>query len=100
MYVSGLGNLTTPVADGFGASGINNATTPLTVYVAGTPLPATSVTYQGLTVDAGLYQINFVVPLTLTVRGELPVAVLTPDAFTDEVNMAVQQERLRPIAGG
>ena len=36
--------------------------TPLTVYVAGIPLPAASVSYQGLTVDAGLYQINFVVP--------------------------------------
>ncbi len=90
MYVSGLGNLTNPISDGFGASGINNAVTPLTVYVAGIPLPATSVSYQGLTVDAGLYQINFVIPLTLTVSGELPVAILTPDAFTDEVNVAVQ----------
>ncbi len=90
MYVSGLGSLTTPVADGFGATGINNATTPLALYVAGIPLPAASVTYQGLTVDAGLYQINFVVPLTLAVTGELPIAILTPDAFTDEVNIAVQ----------
>jgi uncharacterized protein (TIGR03437 family) len=90
MYVSGLGNLTTHVSDGSGATGVNNALTPLAVYVAGIPLPAASVSYQGLTVDAGLYQVNFVIPSTLAVSGEVPVALLTPDAFTDEVNMAVQ----------
>ena len=90
MYMSGLGNLTTKVTDGYGASAADNATTPLTIYVAGIPVPASSVAYQGLTVDAGLYQINFTVPSNLTVSGELPVAILTPDAFTDEVNIAVQ----------
>jgi uncharacterized protein (TIGR03437 family) len=90
MYMSGLGSLTTKVADGYGATAQNNAITPLTVYVAGIPVPASSVSYQGLTVDAGLYQINFTVPSSLTVSGELPVAILTPDAFTDEVNIAVQ----------
>lgn len=90
MYVSGLGSLTTHVPDGSGATAINNATTPLSIYVAGVQVPIASILYQGLTVDAGLYQINFVVPSTLTVSGELPVAILTPDAFTDEVNMAVQ----------
>ena len=90
MYMSGLGNLTTKVTDGYGASAADNATTPLTIYVAGIPVPASSVTYQGLTVDAGLYQINFTVPANLTVSGELPVAILTPDAFTDEVNIAVE----------
>jgi uncharacterized protein (TIGR03437 family) len=88
MFVSGLGGLTTPVTDGSGASGANNATTQLTVYVAG--IPSTSVTYQGLTVEAGLYQINFQVPANLTFTGELPVAIQTPEAFTDSVNMAVQ----------
>jgi uncharacterized protein (TIGR03437 family) len=90
MYISGLGNLTTKVADGYGATAQDNAVTLLTVYVAGVQVPASSVTYQGLTVDAGLYQINFTVPASLTVSGELPVAILTPDAFTDEVNIAVR----------
>ena len=88
MYVSGLGALTTPVKDGFGASGINNSTTQLAVYVAGIPSP--SVSYQGLTVEAGLYQINFTVPATLTFTGELPVAIQTPEAFADSATIAVQ----------
>ncbi len=87
-YASGLGALTTPVKDGSGASGINNATTQLTVYVAGIPSP--SVSYQGLTVEAGLYQINFTVPSTLTFTGELPLAIQTPEAFTDSVTIAVR----------
>jgi uncharacterized protein (TIGR03437 family) len=90
MYISGLGNLTTKVSDGYGATAVDNAVTPLTVYVSGIPVPASDVAYQGLTVDAGLYQINFTVPGSLTVSGELPLAILTPDAFTDVVNIAVQ----------
>jgi uncharacterized protein (TIGR03437 family) len=90
MYVSGLGGLTTSVNDGFGASGVDNATTPLKIYVAGVAVPATSISYQGLTADAGLYQINFTVPATLAVSGELPVAIQTPDAFNDTASMAVQ----------
>jgi uncharacterized protein (TIGR03437 family) len=90
MYVSGLGALTTPVNDGAGATSLNNATATMTIYVAGVPVPATGVLYHGLTSLAGLYQINFVVPATLTFTGELPVAILTPDAFTDLVNIAVQ----------
>jgi uncharacterized protein (TIGR03437 family) len=90
MYMSGLGALTNPVNDGFGATGINNAVTQLAVYVNGVAVPAADIAYQGLTVDAGLYQINFKVPSSLKVSGELPVAVLTPDGFTDEVSIAVQ----------
>jgi len=88
MYMSGLGTLTTPVSDGAGATAADNAVTQLSVYVAGIASP--SVTYQGLTVEAGLYQINFVVPPNLTISGELPVAIQTPEAFNDTANMAVQ----------
>jgi uncharacterized protein (TIGR03437 family) len=89
MYVAGLGALTTPVKDGAGATSLNNATAPMTVYVAGIAVPAAGILYHGLT-TAGLYQINFVVPANLTSTGELPVAILTADAFTDLVNMAVR----------
>jgi uncharacterized protein (TIGR03437 family) len=90
MYVSGLGALTNTVKDGYGATAFNNATAQMNLYVAGVLVPATSVLYHGLTSSAGLYQINFTVPATLTVSGELPIAILTPDAFTDLVYMAVQ----------
>jgi uncharacterized protein (TIGR03437 family) len=90
MYVSGLGTLTNAVKDGYGATALNNATAAMTIYVGGVAVPAASVLYHGLTASAGLYQVNFVVPATLTFTGELPVAILTPDGFTDLVNMAVQ----------
>jgi uncharacterized protein (TIGR03437 family) len=90
MYVSGLGTLTTPVNDGAGATGVNNATAAIRIYVAGIPIADSAVLYHGLTTLAGLYQINFVVPTTLTVSGELQISLLTADAFTDLVSMAVQ----------
>ncbi len=88
MYLSGLGPLTTPVNDGAGATAANNAVTQLAVYVAGVASP--SVTYQGLTVEAGLYQINFVVPPNLTLSGPLPLAIQTPEAYNDTATLAVQ----------
>jgi uncharacterized protein (TIGR03437 family) len=90
MYLTGLGALTTPVADGHGATSLNNATTAIQIYVAGVPVPSTSVAYMGLSTLPGLYQINFTIPTDLTVSGELPVAIATPQAFHDEVNIAVQ----------
>jgi uncharacterized protein (TIGR03437 family) len=90
MYVSGLGALTTPVKDGYGATALDNAATQLAIYISGVPVPASGVVYQGLTADAGLYQINFTIPTNLTVSGELPLAILTPDGFTDEANIAIQ----------
>ena len=80
------------VASLFGTSsadGPSHATT--------TPLPRTlgntQVAVNG--VNAPLWyadsnQINFQVPKNLTVSGELPLAILTPDAFHDQVNIAVQ----------
>jgi uncharacterized protein (TIGR03437 family) len=90
MYLTGLGALTTPVADGSGATAVDNAVTPLEILVAGVPVVSTDVLYAGLSSLPGLYQINFRVPSTLTVSGELPVAIVTPQAFHDEVNIAVQ----------
>jgi hypothetical protein len=90
MYVSGLGALTDAVKDGFGATAINNATTPMTIYVGGVAVPAGNVLYHGLAATGGLYQINFVVPTNLTFTGELAVSILTPDAFTDMANIAVR----------
>jgi uncharacterized protein (TIGR03437 family) len=90
MYMTGLGALTSPVNDGYGATAIDNALTPLEILVAGVLVPSSDVFYQGLSSLPGLYQINFKVPSSLTVSGELPVAIVTPQAFHDEVNIAVQ----------
>lgn len=85
MYVSGLGPLTTAVTDGNGFVGIDNATIQPIVLIAGTAVP---VTYWGLTEDAGLYQINFVVP-TGTPSGEQTVAVASTSGVTGEVSSTV-----------
>jgi uncharacterized protein (TIGR03437 family) len=90
MCMTGLGTLTTPVSDGHGATSIDNATTALQILFAGVPVVSTDVLYAGLSSLPGLYQINFRVPASLTVSGELAVAIATPQAFNDEVNIAVQ----------
>ena len=90
LYMTGLGALTTPVADGHGATAADSAVTPLAIYVNDVPVPAAGILYSGLSSLPGLYQINFQVPKNLTVSGELPLAILTPDAFHDQVNIAVQ----------
>ena len=58
--------------------------------INGTPVAATDLLYAGLSSLAGLYQINFRVPATLAVSGTVPIAILTPDAFHDQVTLAVQ----------
>ena len=87
VYMTGLGALTTPIADGHGATAADSAVTPVEVFVNGVQA---SVSYAGVSSLPGLYQINFRVPTTLTKSGELPLAILTPDAFHDQVNIAVQ----------
>ena len=90
LYLTGLGALTTPIADGHGATAADFAVTPIAVYVNGVQVPASGLLYDGVSSLPGLYQINFKVPTNLTVTGELPLAILTPDAFHDQVNIAVQ----------
>ena len=90
MYLTGLGAPATPVPDGQGATAANSAKTQILLLINGTPVSATDLLYAGLSSLAGLYQINFRVPATLAVSGTVPVAILTPDAFHDQVTLAVQ----------
>jgi uncharacterized protein (TIGR03437 family) len=93
IYLTGLGALTTPVTDGAAPNppAADAVTTPLAIYVDGIPVPAMSVPYAGINpVYPGLYQINFVVPTTLLVSGELPIAILTADSYTDQINLSVR----------
>jgi uncharacterized protein (TIGR03437 family) len=86
MYLAGLGALNTPVADGNGAIGIDDAgASPPIVLVDGKPAV---VSYWGLTPDAGLYQINFTVPTGIP-GGELPVTIATPNAVTATITVAI-----------
>jgi uncharacterized protein (TIGR03437 family) len=98
MYVSGLGALSTPVTDGNGAVGIDDAATKPQVYING---EQASVGYWGLTVDAGLYQINFTVPPD-TPTGEQSVIIFVPNgatgALTQTVTIAVQAAAAQPGA--
>jgi uncharacterized protein (TIGR03437 family) len=90
MYLTGLGAVQNSVADGAAPNppGPDAATAQLAVYVNGI---AAAVNYAGLNpVYPGLYQINFVVPATLTVSGELPVAVETTDSFNDQISLSVR----------
>ena len=91
IYLTGLGALATPVTDGAAPNppASDNITAQLAVYVDG--IPVSNVLYAGINpVYPGLYQINFVVPTTLTVSGELPVAILTADSYNDQINLSVQ----------
>lgn len=85
MYVTGLGALTTSVGDGNGFVGIDDAVIEPIVLVGSNPVP---VTYWGLTADAGLYQINFVIP-TGTPSGEQSVTVASTDGVAGEVTSTI-----------
>lgn len=86
MYMNGLGALTTPVADGNGFVGIDNAVIEPIVLVNGVQAP---LSYWGLTEDAGLFQIDFTVPPG-TPSGEQSIGVVSGDAITETVTIAVQ----------
>ena len=100
MYVTGLGSLTTPVADGNGFTGIDNASGQPMVYVNGAPA---TVFYGGLTPDAGLYLIDFYVPAG-TPNGEQAVTVTMGSgsgnsgfaALSSTVTIAVQTPAVNP----
>ena len=56
--------------------------------VAGVP---GKVIYSGLAPGyPGLYQINVTLPSTLSLSGSLPLAILTPNAFHDQVDIQIQ----------
>ncbi len=87
MYMTGLGALTTPLADGHGATAADSALAPLLLFVNGVQA---TVLYAGVSSLPGLYQINFKIPTNLVVSGELPLAILTNDAYHDQVSVAVR----------
>jgi uncharacterized protein (TIGR03437 family) len=98
IYLTGLGAVTPPLGDGAGAQSnpLNRTTllpgtscdaTSLCVLIGGLPAP---IGYSGLVPGlAGVYQINATVP-SLSVNGNVPLAIQTPNAFHDQVTIAIQ----------
>jgi uncharacterized protein (TIGR03437 family) len=90
MYVVGLGALTTPVTDGNGFTGVDNAVVQPVVFINSVPA---AVAYWGLTEDAGLYQIDVTIPPG-TPSGEQYVAVASSGGkvgvLTQTITVAVQ----------
>ena len=91
VFLTGMGAVNPPVADGT-AGGANplskTAALPVSVLVAG---EQSTVLYNGLAPGfPGLYQINVTLPPYLPASGSLPLAILTPNAFHDQVDIVVQ----------
>jgi uncharacterized protein (TIGR03437 family) len=93
IYLTGLGALTAAVKDGAAPNppAADPVTAQVMVYVNGIGISGAALPYAGLNpVYPGLYQINFVVPPTLAVSGELPIAIQTADSFTDQISLSVR----------
>lgn len=91
IYLTGLGALQNAVPDGTAPNppAADAATAQVVVYVNG--VQAATPGYAGLNpVYPGLYQINFTVPTSITVSGDLAIAIQTPDAFHDQINLSIQ----------
>ena len=91
VYLTGLGAVNPPVADGTagGVNPLSKAVAPVNVYIGGEPA---TVAYAGLApLYPGLYQINVQVPpdLQVTAIGPVPLAVATPESFHDQVDIIV-----------
>jgi uncharacterized protein (TIGR03437 family) len=90
LYAIGLGALTTPVTDGNGFTGIDNAVVEPVVFINSVPA---AVAYWGLTEDAGLYQIDVTIPPG-TPSGEQSIAVASSSGkagvLTQTATVAVQ----------
>ncbi len=88
-FLTGLGAVTPPVADGAQAPSktLSNATATMSVYFNGT---SGVISYQGLAPGfAGLYQVNVTVPASITPGPSVPVAIATNVAYLDQVTIPV-----------
>ncbi len=99
LYLTGLGAVTPTVADGSAAPSktLSASTSVLTIYINGDcpnspSCDASNITFQGLTPGyAGLYQVNFTIPLTSAAGAAVPLAIQTTTGFADMITIAIQQ---------
>ena len=90
IYLTGLGAVTPGVADGTaaGSNPLSAATANVSVRVGGAPA---TIVFAGLAPGfPGLYQINATVPLATPASGRLPLAIVAPNAFHDQVDLPVE----------
>jgi uncharacterized protein (TIGR03437 family) len=88
IYLTGLGSITPPLADGVGGSADSLSLTDVTpaVTVGGSPA---QVLFSGMSAYPGLYQINAQIPTIAAGSSTMPVVITTPNAFHDQVDIAV-----------
>jgi uncharacterized protein (TIGR03437 family) len=89
IYLTGLGTVTPAVTDGTAGTGtaLHTSDAGVTVYVGG---QQGTVVYQGLAPGfPGLYQVNVTLPLLPKTTGNLPLAIQTPNAYHDQVDIAI-----------
>jgi uncharacterized protein (TIGR03437 family) len=94
VYLTGLGAVNPAVGDGVASpstpplSQVTLTPQQLIVYINGEPA---DVQFAGLAPGfPGLYQINVTIPKDLTALGQVGMAINTPDAFHDQVYIAIQ----------
>jgi uncharacterized protein (TIGR03437 family) len=89
VYLTGMGAVTPTITDGTASTGTPLNKTPIpTVYVA---VQQVSVSFSGLAPGyPGLYQLNVMLPTSLSSTGNLPLAISTANAFHDQVYIPVQ----------
>ena len=98
VYLTGLGAVTPPVPDGTAAPSktLSKTSSVQTIYLNGDcpnapNCDASNIVYQGLAPGfAGLYQVNFTIPLTAAAGAAIPLAIQTTNGFADMVTIAIQ----------
>jgi uncharacterized protein (TIGR03437 family) len=89
IFLSGLGTVSNPPADGSPATG-GSSTTPSTPTVTIGGVPAT-VSYSGLAPgEVGLYQVNVQVPAGVPTGNAVPVVVTLGNGVSNTVTIALQ----------
>ena len=89
VYLTGMGAVSPAVADGTsGVAGQLYVAASATVLVAG---KQATVIYNGLAPGfPGLYQLNVTLPSFLSASGNLPLAILTSNAYHDQVDIPIR----------
>lgn len=90
IFLTGLGTVSPGVADGTagGSNPLSPADAVINVLIGGKPA---SIVFAGLAPGfPGLYQINATVPIGVAATGRVPLAIATPDAYHDQVDLLIQ----------
>ena len=91
IYLTGLGAVTPPAADGKSPTGLSKSSSVQAIYFGATLADSSAILFQGLTPGyAGLYQINVTIPLGVEPSTAVPLAIQTSNGFTDLVDIAIQ----------